>query len=57
MNKQFDSIDFLLRFALVFYSLMFIGLVGCSPDDELYIEPQTPIMELDGRLPMDGNGF
>ena len=41
----------------IFYTLLFIVLVSCSPDDELYIEPQTPIMELDGRLPMDGNGF
>jgi len=56
MNKQFDSIDFLLRFAVVFYSLMFIGLVGCSPDDDI-IEPITPIMELDARLPMDTNGY
>jgi len=56
MNKQFDSIDFLLRFAAVFYSLMFIGLVGCSPDDDM-IEPIIPIMELDARLPMDTNGY
>ncbi len=56
MNKKFDSIDFLLRFALVFYSLMFIGLVGCTTDELDELVP-TPSMELDGRLPIDANGY
>ncbi len=55
--KQFDSINFLLKFALVLYSLMLVGtLTSCSEDDDL-INPLPPTLELDGRLPMDSNGY
>ena len=55
--KQFDSINFLLKFALVLYSLMLVGtLTSCSKDDDL-INPLPPTLELDGRLPMDNNGY
>ena len=55
--KQFDSINFLLKFALVLYSLMLLGtLTSCSiTDDELILE--EPTLEIDGRLPMDTNGY
>ena len=52
------AIDSLLYVGFLIGLLFLLGFMwGCSPDDELYIEPQTPIMELDGRLPIDGNGF
>ena len=55
--RQFDSINFLLKFALVFYSLMLLGtLTSCSITDDDLILPQ-PTLELDGRLPIDLNGF
>ena len=55
--KQFDSINFLLKFALVLYSLMLLGtLTSCSVEDDiLFLE--EPTLELDGRLPMDDNGY
>ena len=55
--KQFDSINFLLKFALVLYSLMLLGtLTSCSVEDDiLFLE--EPTLELDGRLPMDANGY
>ncbi len=52
------AIDSLLYIGFLIGLFFLLGFMwGCSPDDELYIEPQTPIMELDGRLPIDGNGF
>ena len=55
--KQFDSINFLLKFALVLYSLMLLGtLTSCSQDDDL-VNPLPPTLQLDGRLPMDSNGY
>lgn len=54
--KKIDSIDFVLRFALIFYILMFIGLVGCSADEDLIIL-EEPRLEIDGRLPLDNNGY
>ena len=55
--KQFDSINFLLKFVLVLYSLMLLGtLTSCSiTDDELILE--EPTLEIDGRLPIDTNGY
>ena len=55
--KQFDSINFLLTFALVLYSLMLLGtLTSCSiADDVLVLE--EPTLEIDGRLPIDDNGY
>jgi len=55
--KQFDSINFLLKFALVLYSLMLLGtLTSCSVEDDiLFLE--EPTLELDGRLPMDASGY
>ena len=54
--KKIDSIDFVLRFALIFYTLMLIGLTSCSVDefDDITI---IPTITLDGRLPMDSNGY
>tara|TARA_B110000003_G_C16587484_1_gene510444 strand:+ start:628 stop:1080 length:453 start_codon:yes stop_codon:yes gene_type:complete len=54
--KKIDSIDFVLRFALIFYVLMFIGLTSCSPDDDILLL-EEPTLEIDGRLPMDDNGY
>tara|TARA_R110000851_G_scaffold2472_2_gene9786 strand:- start:399 stop:848 length:450 start_codon:yes stop_codon:yes gene_type:complete len=53
--KKIDSVDFVLRFAFIFYVLMFMGLASCSPDD--IFEPMTPTLEIDGRLNMDSNGY
>jgi hypothetical protein len=54
--KKIDSVDFVLRFAFIFYVLMFIGLTSCSPDDDIF-EPIPPTLEIDGRLDMDSNGY
>ena len=55
--KQFDSINFLLKFALVLYSLMLLGtLTSCSVEDDIFLL-EEPTLEIDGRLPMDGNGY
>jgi len=55
--KQFDSINFLLKFALVLYSLMLLGtLTSCSIEDDILLL-EEPKLELDGRLPMDSNGY
>ena len=48
--KQFDSINFLLKFALVFYSLMLLGTLTSCTDDPLSDLPDNYTMELDGRL-------
>ena len=55
--KHFDSINFLLKFVLVFYSLMLLGtLTSCSiADDVLVLE--EPTLEIDARLPIDDNGY
>ena len=56
--KQFDSINFLLKFALVLYSLMLLGtLTSCSIEDEDILNSLPPTLELDGRLPIDNNGY
>lgn len=55
--KQFDSINFLLKFALVLYSLMLLGtLTSCTQEDDIFLL-EEPTLEIDGRLPMDGNGY
>ena len=54
--KKLDSIDYLLRFALVFYILMFIGLTSCTKDDDITI-PDNYTMELDGRLDTTDEGL
>ena len=53
--KKIDSVDFVLRFAFIFYVLMFIGLTSCSPDDDILLL-EEPILEIDGRLPIDDKG-
>tara|TARA_Y100000389_G_C17287954_1_gene426460 strand:+ start:275 stop:733 length:459 start_codon:yes stop_codon:yes gene_type:complete len=56
--KQFDSINFLLKFALVLYSLMLLGtLTSCSVEDDDILVLEEPTLEIDGRLPIDGNGY
>ena len=49
-------IDYLLRFALVFYILMFIGLTSCTKEDDITI-PDFYTMELDGRLDTTDDGL
>ena len=56
--KQFDSINFLLKFALVLYSLMLLGtLTSCSVEDDDILVLEEPTLEIDGRLPIDDNGY
>ena len=54
--KEFDSLNVLLKIALVYYTLMFFLTTSCTPTDD---EPPIiqPTLELDGRLPMDNNGY
>ena len=54
--KNLDSIDYLLRFALVFYILMFVGLTSCTKDDDITI-PDFYTMQLDGRLDTTNEGL
>ena len=54
--KKLDSVDFVLRFAFIFYNLMFIGLTSCTKDDDITI-PDNYTMELDGRLDTTNEGL
>ena len=54
--KKLDSIDYLLRFALLFYIFMFVGLTSCTKDDDITI-PDFYTMELDGRLDTTNEGL
>ena len=54
--KKLDSVDFVLRFAFIFYILMFIGLTSCTKDDDITI-PDNYTMELDGRLDTTNEGL
>src|SRR5210317_1359488 len=55
--KQFDSINFLLKFALVFYSLMLLGTLTSCTDDPLSDLPDYYTLELDGRLDTTNEGL
>lgn len=55
--KQFDSIKFLLKFALVLYSLMLLGTLTSCTDDPLSDLPDNYTMELDGRLDTTNEGL
>jgi hypothetical protein len=55
--KQFDSINLLLKFALVFYSLMLLGTLTSCTDDPLSDLPDNYTMELDGRLDTTNEGL
>ena len=55
--KQFDSINFLLKFALVLYSLMLLGTLTSCTDDPLSDLPDNYTMELDGRLDTTNEGL
>lgn len=48
--KQFNSINFLLKFALVLYSLMLLGTLTSCTEDPISDIPDNYTMELDGRL-------
>jgi hypothetical protein len=54
--KEFDSLNVLLKIALVYYTLMFFLTTSCTPTDDEPLIIQ-PTLELDGRLPMDNNGY
>ena len=45
-----------VRFALVFYILMFIGLTSCTNEDDITI-PDNYTLELDGRLDTTTDGL
>ena len=53
--KEFDSLNVLLKIALVYYTLMLFLTTSCTPTDDEPLIIQ-PTLELDGRLPMDNNG-
>lgn len=55
--KQFDSINFLLKFTLVFYSLILLGTLTSCTDDPLSDLPDNYTMELDGRLDTTNEGL
>ena len=55
-----DSIDFFLKFALIFFALLFtmmIVMTGCSKGYDEYQPNLGHDFELDARLPMDSNGY
>tara|TARA_B100001778_G_scaffold83871_1_gene68092 strand:- start:1775 stop:2230 length:456 start_codon:yes stop_codon:yes gene_type:complete len=54
--KEFDSLNVLLKIALVYYTLMLFLTTSCTPTDDEPLIIQ-PTLELDGRLPMDNNGY
>tara|TARA_Y100000996_G_C22489501_1_gene629606 strand:- start:114 stop:569 length:456 start_codon:yes stop_codon:yes gene_type:complete len=54
--KEFDSLNVFLKIALVYYTLMFFLTTSCTPTDDEPLIIQ-PTLELDGRLPMDNNGY
>ena len=39
--------------------LLIVGILlsSCTAEDSLYIEPIPPTLEIDGRLPLDENGY
>ena len=55
--KQFDSIKFLLKFALVLYSLMLLGTLTSCTEDPISDIPDNYTMELDGRLDTTNEGL
>lgn len=55
--KQFDSINFLLKFALVLYSLMLLGTLTSCTEDLISDIPDNYTMELDGRLDTTNEGL
>ncbi len=55
--KQFDSINFLLKFALVLYSLMLLGTLTSCTEDPISDIPDNYTMELDGRLDTTNEGL
>ena len=36
---------------------VFASFVGCTVEDDIYIEPPIPTLDIDGRLPIDDNGY
>ena len=55
--KQFNSINFLLKFALVLYSLMLLGTLTSCTEDPISDIPDNYTMELDGRLDTTNEGL
>lgn len=61
MNRKEQTEKFALS-GLAFCGVLFIvlillsSLISCAIEDELYIPP-LPTLEVDGRLPMDDNGY
>ncbi len=36
---------------------VFASFVSCTVEDDIYIEPLIPTLDIDGRLPIDDNGY
>ena len=52
-NEKPGLLDYIVLFLLI--GLMFF-MASCTPDDEIFVI-QEPTLELDGRLPLDTNGY
>jgi hypothetical protein len=37
--------------------ILLASLVSCSAEEDIYIEPISPTLDIDGRLQIDGNGY
>lgn len=57
MKKYFNSLEKIDKIAFVILMILFgLVLTSCSVEDDiLFLE--EPTLELDGRLPMDDNGY
>jgi hypothetical protein len=62
MNRKEQTEKFAIN-GLVFCGILFVVLVlfsfltSCTVEDDIYIEPLIPTLDIDGRLPIDDNGY
>ena len=42
---------------LLIILVLFSFLTSCTVEDDIYIEPPIPTLDIDGRLPIDDNGY
>jgi hypothetical protein len=62
MNRKEQTEKFAIN-GLAFCGILFVVLVlfsfltSCTVEDDIYIEPLIPTLDIDGRLPIDDNGY
>ena len=52
-NERLGFFDYVMAFVVIL--LMFMA-ASCTPEDDIFVI-QEPTLELDGRLPLDTNGY